>query len=98
MEKHGRLMDVAWGAEPEAFAVDIVVRALDRKGLLKDITHILASEHINIQRTESLTDAADNTVVMEITVEVTDIGQLSQALGRIAEVHNVQDVRRNETG
>ncbi|RQW84001.1 MAG: bifunctional (p)ppGpp synthetase/guanosine-3',5'-bis(diphosphate) 3'-pyrophosphohydrolase [Methylococcus sp.] len=97
MEKHGRLMDVAWGAEPEAFAVDIVVRALDRKGLLKDITHILASEHINIQRTESQTDAADNTVVMEITVEVTDIGQLSQALGRIAEVHNVQDVRRKET-
>ena len=42
-------------------------------------------------------NAADNTVVMEITVEVTDIGHLSQALGQIAEVHNVLEVRRKET-
>lgn len=97
-EKHGRLMDVAWGAETEGFPVDIEARALDRKGLLKDITHILAGEHINILRTASHTDAADNTVVMEITVEVTDIGQLSQALGQIAEVHNVLEVRRKEAG
>jgi len=97
-EKHGRLMDVAWGAETEGFPVDIEARALDRKGLLKDITHILAGEHINILRTASHTDAADNTVVMDITVEVTDIGQLSQALGQIAEVHNVLEVRRKEPG
>ena len=97
-EKHGRLMDVAWGAEPEGFPVDIEARALDRKGLLKDITHILAAEHINILRTHSYTDTQDNTVVMEITAEVMDLGQLSQALGQIAEVHNVLDVWRKEPG
>ena len=97
-ERHGRLMDVAWGAEPEAFPVDIEARALDRKGLLKDITHILASEHINILRTDSYTDPKDNTVVMDITVEVADLGQLSFALGRIGEVHNVLEVRRKESG
>jgi GTP pyrophosphokinase len=97
-EKHGRLMDVAWGAEPEGFPVDIEARALDRKGLLKDITHILAAEHINILRTHSYTDTKDNTVVMEITAEVMDLGQLSQALGQIAEVHNVLEVWRKEPG
>jgi GTP pyrophosphokinase len=97
-EKHGRLMDVAWGAEPEGFPVDIEARALDRKGLLKDITHILAAEHINILRTHSYTDTKDNTVVMEITAEVIDLGQLSQALGQIAEVHNVVEVWRKEPG
>jgi GTP pyrophosphokinase len=97
-EKHGRLMDVAWGAEPEGFPVDIEARALDRKGLLKDITHILAAEHINILRTHSYTDTKDNTVVMEITAEVMDLGQLSQALGQIAEVHNVVEVWRKEPG
>ena len=97
-EKHGRLMDVAWGAEPEGFPVDIEARALDRKGLLKDITHILAAEHINIIRTHSYTDTQDNTVVMEITAEVMDMGQLSQALGQIAEVHNVLEVWRKEPG
>jgi GTP pyrophosphokinase len=97
-EKHGRLMDVTWGAEPEGFSVDIEARALDRKGLLKDITHILAAEHINILRTHSYTDTQDNTVVMEITAEVMDLGQLSQALGQIAEVHNVLEVCRKEPG
>lgn len=95
-EKHGRLMDVAWGAEPEGFAVDIEVRALDRKGLLKDITHILAAEHINILRTRSGIDSQDHTVVMDITAEVQDLGQLSQALGQIAKVHNVLEVWRKE--
>ncbi len=97
-EKHGRLMDVAWGAEPEGFPVDIEARALDRKGLLKDIAHILATEHINIIKTHSHTDPKDNTVVMEITAEIMDLGQLSQALGQIAEVHNVLEVWRKEPG
>ena len=95
-EKHGRLMDVAWGNDPEAFPVELVASALDRKGLLKDITHILATEHINIIRTNSHTDTLQNTVVMDITVEVTDLAQLSHALDRIAEVHNVLEVRRRE--
>ena len=93
LEKHGRLMDVAWGSEPEGFPVDVEVRALDRKGLLKDIAHILSGEHINIVHTHSLTDPQDNSVIMEITCEVTDLGQLSLALGQIAKVHNVQAAR-----
>jgi hypothetical protein len=35
---------------------------------------------------------------MEITAEVIDLGQLSQALGQIAEVHNVVEVWRKEPG
>ncbi len=97
-EKHGRLIDVAWGTEAEAFPVEIEVRALDRKGLLKDITHILASEHINILRTESLTDPEDQSVVMHITAEVAELAQLSHALDRIGEVHNVLSARRKEPG
>jgi GTP pyrophosphokinase len=97
-EKHGRLIDVAWGVETEAFPVEIEVRALDRKGLLKDITHILAAEHINILRTNSFTDPKDQSVVMHITVEVAELGQLSHVLGRIGEVHNVLEAYRKEMG
>lgn len=97
-EKHGRLIDVAWGTEPDAFPVEIEVRALDRKGLLKDITHILAAQHINILKTNSLTDPKDRTVIMHITAEVAELGQLSQALDRIGEVHNVVEARRKEPG
>ncbi|CAL1240511.1 RelA/SpoT family protein [Candidatus Methylocalor cossyra] len=97
-EKHGRLIDVGWGTEPEAFPVEIAVRAIDRKGLLKDITQILASEHINILRSHSVTDPSDRSVLMEITVEVADLAQLSLALDRIGAVHNVVEARRKEPG
>jgi GTP pyrophosphokinase len=97
-EKHNRLIDVAWGAEPEAFPVEIEVRAMDRKGLLKDIAHILATERMNILRTDSVTNPRDRSVVMHITAEVTDLAQLSLALDRIGEVHNVVEARRKEHG
>jgi GTP pyrophosphokinase len=97
-EKHGRLIDVAWGAEPESFPVEIEVRALDRKGLLKDIAHILASAHMNILRTNSNANPKDRSVVMHITAEVTDLAQLSHALDRISEVHNVLEAHRREHG
>lgn len=96
--KMSRLIDVAWGVEPEAFPVELEVKALDRKGLLKDITQILAHEHINIVRTHSETNGDDQTVVMRITAEVSDLGQLSSVLDKISQVHNVFSARRVQHG
>ncbi len=93
-EKRGRLIDVAWGLENESYPVDIEIRAIDRKGLLKDITQVLAHEHVNILRTYSLTDPQDQTVVMEVTVEVFDLGQLSLALDKLGHIHNVLSAQR----
>jgi GTP pyrophosphokinase len=92
--KRARLIDVAWGREPESFPVEIEVNAIDRKGLLKDVTHILAHEHINILRTNTLTNPKDQSVTMEITIEIADLGQLSVALDKICQVHNVLGARR----
>ncbi|SMF96341.1 GTP pyrophosphokinase [Methylomagnum ishizawai] len=97
-EKHSRLIEVAWGEEQETFPVELEVRALDRKGLLKDIAHVLSAEHINILRSNTLTDPDKGDVVMLITAEVADLAQLSQALDRIGEIHNVLGARRKEHG
>lgn len=96
--KQSRLIDVAWGVEPEAFPVEFEVKALDRKGLLKDITHILAHEHINIVRTHCETNGDDQSVVMRITAEVADPGQLSSVLDKIGQVHNVFSAKRRQHG
>jgi GTP pyrophosphokinase len=93
-EKRIRLIDVAWGQESESYPVEIEVRAIDRKGLLKDITQILAHEHVNILRTFSLTDQKDQTVLLEVTAEVSGLGQLSLALDKLAQVHNVLSAQR----
>jgi len=58
------------------------------------VTHILAHEHINILRTNTLTNPKDQSVTMEITIEIADLGQLSVALDKICQVHNVLGARR----
>jgi len=92
--KQGRLIDVDWGEEQASFPVEVEVNAIDRKGLLKDVANILAQEHINILRTNTHTNTRDQSVTMDITLEVHDLGQLSQALDKIGEIHNVLRARR----
>ncbi|MCU0735820.1 MAG: bifunctional (p)ppGpp synthetase/guanosine-3',5'-bis(diphosphate) 3'-pyrophosphohydrolase [Methylotetracoccus sp.] len=92
--KQLRLIDVAWGSEPAVYPMRIEVHAIDRKGLLKDVYQVLAQEHINIQRTDTATHPEDQSVVMHITLEIANLGQLSVALDKICEVHNVLSARR----
>ena len=97
-DKRSRLIDVDWGVEPEAFPVEIEVRAIDRKGLLKDIAQILSQEHMNILRTHTHTHRADQSVSMDIVAEMSDLAQLSHTLDKIGQVHNVLWARRKEHG
>lgn len=92
--KLGRLIDVDWGEDQESFPVEIEVNAIDRKGLLKDVAHVLAQEHINILSTNTHTNTKNQSVIMDITIEIHDLGQLSQALDKIGEIHNVLRARR----
>jgi len=92
--KLGRLIDVDWGEDQEYFPVEIEVNAIDRKGLLKDVAQILTQEHINILRTNTHTNTKNQSVTMDITIEIQDTGQLSQALDKIGEIHNVLRARR----
>ena len=92
--KLGRLIDVDWGEDQESFPVEIEVNAIDRKGLLKDVAHVLAQEHINILSTNTHTNTQNQSVSMGITIEIHDLGQLSQALDKIGEIHNVLRARR----
>jgi GTP pyrophosphokinase len=67
--------------------------------LLKDVYQVLAQEHMNILRTDTQTDPHDQSVMMRITVEIADLGQLSVALDKICEVHNVLEaVRKDGSG
>lgn len=95
-DKRVRLIEVSWGQDGESYPVEIEIRAIDRKGLLKDITQILAHEHVNILRTFSLTDQTDQTVRLEVTAEVSDLGQLSLALDKLEQVHNVLSAQRRQ--
>jgi len=90
-----RLIEVSWGEQgEEGYQVDIAVEAYDRSGLLRDITGVLANEKINLTSVNTATDERDGIARMELTLEITDISQLSRVLTRIGQLPNVISARR----
>jgi GTP pyrophosphokinase len=94
-EDRDRLIDVEWGALPDrVFPVDIHIQAYDRPGLLRDVSTLLANDHVNVLGVNTYTDSKDLVARMELHIEVTDIGQLSRILSRIGQLPNIIEVRR----
>jgi GTP pyrophosphokinase len=93
-EKRVRLVEVSWGAEPRAYPVDVRIEAFDRQGLLRDITGVLANDRINVLSATTRTDRTDQTVTMELTLEIEDSAQLSALMDKVGALPNVTSVRR----
>ncbi|MBD3609120.1 MAG: bifunctional (p)ppGpp synthetase/guanosine-3',5'-bis(diphosphate) 3'-pyrophosphohydrolase, partial [Gammaproteobacteria bacterium] len=95
-QKRARLIDVQWSdrKEEERYPVDIRVQAMDREGLLSDITSLLASEKVNVLRVNTHTDMRDYVAHMELTVEINNTAHLSRILSRIEQLRNILSVRR----
>jgi GTP pyrophosphokinase len=88
-----RRIAAEWGAPgTTTFPVEIVVDAVDRTGLLRDISEVLSRERINVTATRSSSN--DMSARMRFTVEITDLGQLQKMLALICEVKGVLDARR----
>ncbi|MFO1407320.1 MAG: bifunctional (p)ppGpp synthetase/guanosine-3',5'-bis(diphosphate) 3'-pyrophosphohydrolase [Steroidobacteraceae bacterium] len=86
-----RVLAVDWGrTSPErTFPVAIRVEAFDRRGLVRDISSVLADEHISIETMNTVTNPAENTATVDLTVTVHGIEELSRLLGRFAGLPNV---------
>ncbi len=90
-----RVIVIEWGRRIEStFAVDVEIKAFDRKGLLSDVTSIVSNEKINLTAINTLSDNRDHTANMRLTMEVPDIDTLSRVLTRINQLQNVRSVRR----
>ena len=95
-ENRARLIDVVWaeGQEQSRFMVDIQVIAHDRKGLLRDISSVFANTEMDVLGVNTQTDRRNERASMRFTVEVNDMNQLSRVMGQLAQIPDVDDVRR----
>ncbi|HEX6003887.1 MAG TPA: bifunctional (p)ppGpp synthetase/guanosine-3',5'-bis(diphosphate) 3'-pyrophosphohydrolase [Burkholderiales bacterium] len=83
-----RCVPAEWGqAAGVTFPVEIEIEAIDRTGLLRDISDVLSRERINVTATHSL--SSQLAARMRFTLEVTDAGQLKRVLALIREVRGV---------
>lgn len=90
-----RMIQVGWGTEPvKTYPVDVLIRAYDRPGLLSDVSQVLVNEKMNIVALNTSTLAEDNMAVINLTVEVPGLDELGRLLGRISQLPNVVEVRR----
>jgi GTP pyrophosphokinase len=87
-----RLVEVRWGRGEASYAVDMVVTATDRKGLLRDIGDALAREGINVTATRS--QSRDEIAFMRFTFDVADLAQLKRAFAVVRRLRGVIRVAR----
>jgi len=90
-----RLLQVDWGkAAGRRYPVDIVVRAMDRRGLLRDITTVVAEERIDIERLASQGDQAQGSADLSLRVAVGGIEDLTRLLARLSAMPGIISARR----
>lgn len=90
-----RVVDVQWNqSETDVYSVDIHIRAWDRTGLLRDITGVLANEHVNVTGLQTHSNKSDGTASMQVTVEIGSLNALGRLLAKIEQQPNVIEARR----
>ena len=88
-----RVVETGWGGESSGvFAVDIVVEANDRQGLLRDVSEVLTKEKINVIAVS--TQSRQGAAHMRFTGEVKDLSQLTHTLAALHGVAGVVAARR----
>jgi GTP pyrophosphokinase len=97
-----RVIEVQWGGgggsgvgagkDASVYPVDVAIEAVDRQGLLRDISEVFTKEKMNVigVQTQSLRGMA----WMTFTVEVADSGRLGRVLRSVGELEGVRSARR----
>jgi GTP pyrophosphokinase len=94
-QKPQRLLKVEWTVGDAArIAAKIEIDAFDRRGLLRDISDLIAEEHLSIEGVSSNTDPNDRVAHFEVRLTVRDASELSKLQRRLARIPNVFKVRR----
>ena len=74
--------------------MNVLLRAYDRKGLLKDVTTVLTAEGVDINAMTTTDVARDQTAEIRMTIQVASLEHLSRVLDRMGQLSNVFEARR----
>ncbi|AXT45311.1 MULTISPECIES: RelA/SpoT family protein [Chromobacterium] len=93
VEAPERLIAAEWGDQRSSvFPIDIEIIAMDRPGLLRDLSDVLSREKLNLIGVNTL--SRDTRARMRFTVEVRQVQDISRVLSRMMELSGVQEARR----
>ena len=93
-----RIMPVSWAPESKSlFLVQIQIEALDRSGLLSDVTRVLSEHHVNIL-SASVSTRSDRVALSRFVFEMGDSSLLEHLLNAVRRIEAVYDVYRVHNG
>jgi GTP pyrophosphokinase len=97
-DQRARLVAVRWNdqglAAARAFDVDVLVIAVDRKGLLRDVSSVFSDEEVTVVAVQTQSDRRTEQATMRFTAEITDLAQLRRIMTRLGQLPDVIEVRR----
>jgi len=84
-----KILELEWGEKSDTIKQTIHIEAFDRQGLLRDITTLLNTANANVLIANSVTDTTDQSVSVDLLVELDTVEDLSFLLRRIEYIPNV---------
>ncbi len=74
--------------------IEITVVGLDRRALVRDLTDVIASEHLRLDSLTTTTQRTEGTATTVLRVDVRDLTELARVTQRLGKVPNVLSARR----
>jgi len=93
-----RMIDVDWAPTSKSlFLVHIQIEALDRSGLLSDVTRVLSEHHVNIL-SATVNTSSDRLALSRFVFEMGDATHLDRIFNAVRRIDTVYDVYRVSDG
>jgi GTP pyrophosphokinase len=98
MNEPDRMIEVQWApTSSSVFLVQIQIEALDRSGLLSDVTRVLSENHVNIL-SATVSTSSDRLALSRFVFEMSDTVHLDRLLNAVRRIDTVYDVYRVSSG
>ncbi|CAH8198604.1 GDP/GTP pyrophosphokinase [Vibrio aestuarianus] len=90
-----RIIDTVWGGGSVGlYILTLRIEAMERSGLIKDITTLLANEKIKVPSMKSRVDYKRQLLIMDFDLELNNIEVLSRVIKRLEQLKDVMLVKR----
>ena len=90
-----RIIEATWGEKnASGYALTLRVEALDRNGLLKDITTLLSNEKVNLLGVHSHSNVKKQSATIDLSLEVHNSEESGQISKKLQQLKDVSLVRR----
>ena len=98
MTQPERIIEVEWApSSTSVFLVQVQIEALDRSGLLSDVTRVLSEHHVNIL-SATVSTSSDRLALSKFVFEMGDTTHLERVLNAVRRIDAVYDVYRVSNG